>query len=94
MVEINEALICKIASLAKLKLSKAEIKKFEKDFKEILKAFKILDEVNTNSVKSSFRPFEEKNHLREDKIKPSLYHPINKVRNKEEHFFKAPKTIE
>ncbi len=93
MVEVNKELIEKVAQLANLKLSEEEITKFEKDFKEILNSFKILDEVDVSKIKSSFRPFEEKNHLREDVARESLKNPLECIKNKENNFFKAPKTV-
>jgi len=94
MVKINRELIEKVAQLSNLRLTEEETSKFETDFKEILDAFKILDEINVSKVESSFRPFEERNHLREDKIEPSLEKALKNVKNKQEHFFKAPRTIE
>ncbi len=93
MVEINKELIEKVAKLANLNLTEQETKKFEQDFKEILNAFKVLDKVDVSKVESSFRPFEERNHVREDIVRESLKDPLAQIKNKENNFFKAPRTV-
>ena len=80
-MEVNEELIKKIAGLSKLNLNQEEISKFIKDFKDILEAFKVLDEIDVKGVKSSFRPIEQKEALKFTK-------------NKEKGFFVGPGTIE
>lgn len=93
---IDEKMMDKISGLAKLKLTDEEKKEFEKDFEDILEYFKILDEVNVDGVKSSFRPIEIENSLREDIPKPSLsVEDAQKfTENKKDGFFIGPKSIE
>ena len=49
MIKIDENLIKKVSSLGKLELSEDETKKFTNDFREILGAFKVLDESRVHS---------------------------------------------
>lgn len=95
-MEVNEELIKKIAGLSKLNLNQEEISKFTKDFKDILEAFKVLDEVDVKGVKSSYRPIEQKNVLREDKVENCLEQKeaLKFTKNKEKGFFVGPGTIE
>ena len=52
-MKVDEALIKRIAELARLNLTDKEIEKFKPQFKEILDLFSQLDEVNTDNVKPS-----------------------------------------
>jgi len=94
--KIDEHLTRKVAKLARLNLSKNEIKKFTKDMKDILDAFRILDTVNTDNVKPTFHPIEIKNRFRDDNIEESLSQKealSNSHKNKENGFFKGPKIV-
>lgn len=61
-----------IAKLARLPLTKEELKKFQFQLSEILEYMKILNKVNTDSVEPTTQITGLKNILREDKISPSL----------------------
>lgn len=95
-MKIDDEMMEKIARLANIKLTEEEKKEFEKDFQEILEYFKVLDEVDVDGVKSSFRPIEIENSLREDIPKPSLsVEDAQKfTENKKDGFFIGPRSIE
>ena len=95
-MKIDTELIQKIATLAHLELTEEEVKTFKKDFKEILNTFSILDRIDVKGTKSSFRPLEQKNILREDKIKPSLTQKetLSFTKDHKDGFFIGQKTIE
>ena len=64
-MKLDKELIEKVASVARLNLTDAEIKKFVPELNDILIAFSKIDKVNTDKVKPSFQPVELKNSLRE-----------------------------
>jgi len=95
-MKIDKELIEKVSKLSKLKLDESEKEKYSKDFKEILDAFAILDKIDVKSVKSSFRPIEKKDILREDKVGESITQKeaLKFTKHQEKGFFVGPKTIE
>ncbi len=95
-MKIDKELIEKVSKLAKLKLNEFEKEKYIKDFKEILDAFAVLDKIEVKSVNSSFRPIEEKNILREDKVEQGISQKeaLKFTKYQEDGFFVGPKTIE
>ncbi len=90
-----ESVIDKVAKVARLSLTDAEKKKFEKDMKEILSAFGSLDRAKTDGVKPAFQPLETKNVLREDIVEECLSQEdaLSNTAHKENGFFKGPKVI-
>jgi len=94
-MKLDKELIEHIASLARLKLTESEIKKFLPQLKEILNAFSKLDEVNTNNTKASFHPVELKNMMREDKTKPCLSQEkaLSNSKEKKDGYFKGPMAV-
>lgn len=94
-MKIDEALIKRIAELARINLTEKEIKKFKPELKEILDDFSKLDEVNTSNTKPSFQPVELKNILREDNIEPCLSQEkaLENSQNKKDGYFKGPKAV-
>jgi len=93
-MKVDEALIKKVAELARLNLTEKEIKKFEPQLKEILDFFSELDKVKVDE-KPSFLPLEIKNVLREDKIEPSLTQEqaLKNTTHKKDNYFKGPKAV-
>ena len=94
-MKVNKELIEHIASLARLKLTEKEIKKFLPQLKEILDAFSKLDELNTKNVKSSFHPVELKNFMREDKAGKclSVEEALSNTKHKKDSYFKGPRAV-
>ncbi len=95
-MNVDKELIERVSKLARLKLTDDEVTKFTQDFKEILAAFRVLDEIDVSGVESSFRPIEERYVLREDKAKKSISQEesLKFTKNKENGQFVAPRTIE
>ena len=93
---ITPDLIKNIAHTARLQLSDQEIALFQTDFEKILAAFAVLDQADVTGVKSSIRPFERYNTMREDVSQPSLSpeKALQFTQNKEKGFFIGPRTIE
>lgn len=96
MIEITKEVIKKIANTSNLILEDFEIALYQKDFKEILSTFEKLNEVDTDNVKSSFQPIQNKNKLREDKVGKSISQKeaLKFTKTCENGFFVGPKTID
>lgn len=90
-----ESLVEKAAKVARLELTEAEKKKFEKDMHEILKAFGSLDKAKTDGTEPAFQPIETKNALRDDVVEESLSQEdaLSNTPHKENGFFKGPKVV-
>lgn len=74
-------------------MSSEEIEKFTKELKDILQAFKSLDEINTDKVEPSFHPQKISDVYREDKPEKFEWNPLGNAEHKEKKYFKGPKII-
>ena len=94
-MEINEEVVMKVAKVARLNLSSAEIEKFTPQLKEILDSFSLLNEVDTKDTKMSIQPIPLKNALREDIPKEciSVEDALKNTENKKDNYFKGPRAI-
>jgi len=93
MAEITEDTVKHVAKIARLDLTESEIKKFTQQLKDILEAFKKLDEVDTTNVKPSFHPQEIKNVLRNDEPKKWKWDSLANTKQKEGKYFKGPRAV-
>ena len=96
IMKIDQELTRKVAKTARLNLTKEEEEKFTKDLQEILKAFSILDSIDIKNARSSFRPIEQQDILREDEEKSCIdqEEALKFTKNKLNGFFIGPRTIE
>jgi len=94
-MEVNKEVVKKVARISRLELDEKELETYTKDLKEILKAFEVLEKVDTSKEKPTFQPIEVKNVLREDKVDPSLLQKevLDMTENKENGFIKGPKVV-
>ena len=96
-IEVDKALIRKVAANARLNLTDEELEKFVPQIKEIiLDSFNKLDEVNADE-KPSFQPVSLGNRFRKDAVKSSLAQE-EALRNasaklRENGYFKGPKVL-
>ena len=88
---IDRELVERIAKVARLELTEAEIEKFTGQLKVILESFKELDEVDTEGVEPSFHPQEVANVLREDVVTPWDRDPFENTEHREGKHFKGPR---
>ena len=93
---ITQATTKSIAHAAKLSLTEEEVILFTKDLQEIIKAFTILDTVETSTVKPSFLPIPQKNVLREDFVRQSITQEeaLRLTKQHENGFFIGPRTVD
>ncbi len=94
-MKIDKDLLEHVASLARLKLTGKEIKKFLPQLKEVLDVFSKLDKVDTKGVKESFQPVGLKNITREDKVEECLSQKdaLSLAEHKKDGYFKGPRAV-
>tara|TARA_Y100000310_G_scaffold334456_1_gene414275 strand:- start:9640 stop:9924 length:285 start_codon:yes stop_codon:yes gene_type:complete len=94
-MKIDKELIEHVAEVARLKLTKEEIKKFLPELKQVISAFSDISKVDTKSTSSSFQPVELKNALREDKPSKCLTQKqaLSLTEHKKDNYFKGPKAV-
>ncbi|MBN2202964.1 MAG: Asp-tRNA(Asn)/Glu-tRNA(Gln) amidotransferase subunit GatC [Candidatus Aenigmarchaeota archaeon] len=92
---IDKNTIERVAKLSRLNLTEEEIEQFSKDINNILEAFSVIKDVNTEGIEPSFQPLEVKNVFREDKPQESLNQEdaLSNSKLKEKGFFKGPRAV-
>ncbi len=91
--KIDKKLVERVAKVARLELSDEEVKKFTKQFSDILNACEELNQVNTEGVQPSFHPQELKNVWREDEVEAWEWDPLSNTKHKEKNYFKGPRIV-
>ena len=93
---ITQATTQSIAHSAKLSLTEEEVILFTKDLQEIIKAFAILDTIDTEKVTPSFLPIPQRNVLREDSVRQSITQDeaLRLTKQHENGFFIGPRTVD
>ncbi len=83
-----------VARNARINLTPAEAKKYQKELSEIISAFRDIDKVKTN-VQPSFHPLDVKDVLRTDTAEKCLTREeaLANTRHKEDGFFKGPRAV-
>ena len=94
-MKVDKELIEHVAEVARLKLTKEELKEFQTQLKEILNPVSEIDEVDTGNTKPSLQPVEIKNVMREDVAEGSLSQgeALANAGHKKDGYFKGPKVI-
>ena len=94
-MEINEELVRKVASLARLNLTDEEVKKFTPQLKDILNAFSHLDSVNTDNTEPSLQPIPIRNNTRHDEPHASLSQEIalKNAHHTKDGYIKGPRAV-
>lgn len=94
-MEVNEALVDKLANLAKLKFDAAEKEEIKSDLQKMIAFVEKLNELDTTGVQPLLHMTDEVNVLREDEIKGSISRAeaLKNAPLHDEQFFKVPKVI-
>jgi len=71
-IQVDENLVKKIASLARLDLSKEETELFVSQFRDILDYVSVLNEVNTEDIPPAYLSSANQSVTREDEIEASV----------------------
>jgi aspartyl-tRNA(Asn)/glutamyl-tRNA(Gln) amidotransferase subunit C len=94
-MEITKETVKKVAKAARLNLTETELEKFTPELKEILNAFSLINEVDTENTKMSIQPIELNNSLRQDIVKEclSVDDALKNTEHKKDNYFKGPRAI-
>ena len=94
-MDVNDALIDKLAHLARLKFEAADKEEIKKDLFKMIAFIEKLNELDTTGVEPLLHMTDEINILRDDEVKGSISRE-EALRNAPGHdgqFFKVPKVI-
>ena len=94
-MEVNDALVDKVAHLARLKFDDSEKESIKKDLQNMIAFADKLNELNLDGVEPMIHMSDEVNVLRDDVVKGSISRE-DALKNAPEHddkFFKVPKVI-
>ena len=94
-MEVNDALIDKLANLAKLKFDAREKDEIKSDLQKMIAFVEKLNELDTTDVKPLLHMTDEVNVLREDAVKGSIprSEALKNAPSHDGQFFKVPKVI-
>ena len=94
-MEVNDAMIDKLAHLARLKFDEAEKKEIKTDLQRMIVFVEKLNELDLDGVEPLLHMSDEVNVLREDEIKGSVSRSeaLKNAPSHDEQFFKVPKVI-
>jgi len=94
-MDVNDALVDKLAQLARLKFDAAEKEEIKNDLQKMIAFVEKLNELDTMSVEPLLHMTDEINVLREDEIKGSISREeaLKNAPLHDDQFFKVPKVI-
>jgi aspartyl-tRNA(Asn)/glutamyl-tRNA(Gln) amidotransferase subunit C len=94
-MEVTDAMIEKLAHLARLKFNDADKEEIKNDLRRMIAFVEKLNELNLEGVEPLLHMSDEINVLREDEIKGSVTREdgLKNAPTHDEQFFKVPKVI-
>ena len=94
-MEVNDALVDKLANLARLQFDNAEKSAIKTDLQRMIQFVEKLNELDTTGVAPLLHMSDNINALREDEVKGSISREegLQNTPLKDEQFFKVPKVI-
>ena len=94
-MEVNDALVDKLANLARLQFDDAEKSAIKNDLQRMIQFVEKLNELDTTGVVPLLHMSDNINALREDVVKDSISREegLQNAPLKDEQFFKVPKVI-
>lgn len=94
-MEVNDAMIDKLAHLSRLQFNQTEKAAIKKDLQQMIEFVEKLNELDLEGVEPMLFMSEEVNVLREDEIKGSISRAeaLKNAPLHDEQFFKVPKVI-
>jgi aspartyl-tRNA(Asn)/glutamyl-tRNA(Gln) amidotransferase subunit C len=81
MSKLKREDVLKLAALSKLRLSDAEIEKFQTELSEILDYVEMLDSVDTQGMEPTYQVTGLRNAMRDDEIKDYGYSTSDLLKN-------------
>ena len=93
--KVSRDTVKKVAGVARLNLSEAELAKFSVDLDSILAHFRVLQKADTRGVEPSFQPLPMENVLREDRVERGLSQKeaLANAKLREQGYFRGPKAV-
>ena len=94
-MEVNDALVDKLANLARLKFDGAEKESIKNDLQKMIQFVEKLNELDTTGVEPLLHMSDNINILRADEVKGSITREagLQNAAIHDEQFFKVPKVI-
>ena len=94
-MEVNDALVDKLAHLARLKFEAADKEEIKNDLQKMIAFVEKLNELDTTGIEPLLHMTDELNVLREDEVKGSISREeaLKNAPLHDEQFFKVPKVI-
>ena len=94
-MEVNDALVEKLANLARLKFNDAEKQEIKNDLQRMIVFVEKLNELDLENVEPMLHMSEEVNVLRDDEVKGSVSRAeaLKNAPSHDDEFFKVPKVI-
>ena len=94
-MEVNEALVDKLANLARLQFDEQEKTEIRNDLQRMIRFVEKLNELDTTGIEPLLHMSEPVNRLREDEVKGSISRDqgLKNASVQDEKFFKVPKVI-
>ena len=94
-MEVNDALVDKIAHLARLEFNETEKQEIKKDLQTMISFVDKLNELDTDNVEPLLHMSNEVNVLREDEVKGSVSQAeaLKNAPARKDDFFTVPKVI-
>ncbi len=94
-MEVNEALVDKLANLARLKFDESEKESIKNDLQKMIQFVEKLKELDTTGVEPLLHMSSNVNVLRADEVKGSITREagLKNAALHDEYFFKVPKVI-
>ena len=95
MVTVDEAMIRRVAEIARLNLTPSEVKKFVPEFNEILAAFSKIEKLDVGDTEVSLHAVELRNRMRDDVPQPCLAQKeaLAQTIHKKDGYFKGPRIL-
>lgn len=94
-MEVNDALVVKLANLARLKFDASEKEAIKNDLQKMIQFVEKLNELDTTGVEPLLHMSDNVNVLRADEVKGSVTREdgLKNAAVRDEYFFKVPKVI-
>ena len=94
-MDVNDALVEKIANLARLKFDDSEKEAIKNDLQKMIQFVEKLNELDTTGVEPLLHMSDNVNVLRADEVKGSISREegLKNAATHDEQFFKVPKVI-
>jgi len=94
-MEVNDALVDKLALLARLRFDEQEKTAIRDDLQRMIRFVEKLNELDTAGVEPLLHMSEQANRLREDEVKGSISREagLKNAAVHDDYFFKVPKVI-